>query len=83
MLQGNVINQNKNTLISQNTGSRRLSIVIHKHQKGKQNLLWVRVVPGTKLFSEASLPSQGQKNILTFRPIVYLGGFVLEKSIVS
>ena len=67
-LPGNVIHWNRNALISQNIGSQVLqpipSVVIYKYPERQINFLRTPVVPDTRLFNEASLPSKGQRNIL-------------------
>ena len=55
----NKLNRNRNVLTSQNTGSKRPSVVINKYPEWQTDFSKTPVVPGTKLFSEASLPSQG------------------------
>ena len=41
---------------SPDTGSKRPSVVIHKHPERPRDFSQLPVVPGTKLFSEDSLP---------------------------
>ena len=77
----NKLNRNRNVLTSQNTGSKRPSVVINKYPERQTDFSRPPVVPGTKLFSEASLPSKGQRDILIFTDI-FLSGFVLENSTV-
>ena len=60
------LHKNRNVLTSQNTGSKRPSVVINKYPQRQTDFLRPPVIPGTKLFSEASLPSKGQRNILIF-----------------
>ena len=58
-LSGNVRHTNRSSLTSQNTGCKRPSVVINKHLERQTDFSWLLVVPGTKLFSEASRPSKG------------------------
>ena len=44
---------------SPNTGSKRPSVVINKHPERQRDFSQLPVFPGTKLFSEASLPPKG------------------------
>ena len=62
----NELHRNRNVLTSQNTGTKRPSVVINKYPERQADFSRPPVVPGTKLFSEASLPSKGQRNILIF-----------------
>ena len=62
----NELNRKRNVLASQNTGSKRSSVVINKHLERQTNFSRPPVVPGTELFSEVSLPSKGQRDILIF-----------------
>ena len=62
----NELHRNRDVLTSQNTGSKRPSVVINKYPERQTDFAQLPVVPGTKLFSEASLPSKGQRNILIF-----------------
>ena len=62
----NKLNRNRNALASQNTGNKRPLVAINKYPEKQTNFSRPPVVPGTKLFSEASLPSKGQRNILIF-----------------
>ena len=54
---------NRNVLTSQNTGNKRPSVVINKYPERQTDFSRPPVVPGTKLFSEASLPLKGQRDI--------------------
>ena len=60
------LNRNRNVLASQNTGNKRPSVVISKYPKRQTNFSRPPVVPGTISFSEAFLPSKGQRDILIF-----------------
>ena len=60
------LRRNRNVLNSQNTGSKRPSIVINKYPERQTDFSQPPVIPGTKLFSEASQPSKGQRNISIF-----------------
>ena len=51
--------RNRNALISENIGKKRPSVVNNKHLQRQTDFLWLRVVPGTKSFSETSRPSKG------------------------
>ena len=62
----NEVHRNRNLLASQNTGSKRPSIVINKYPERQTDFSRPPVVSGTKLFSEASLPSKSQRDILIF-----------------
>ena len=62
----NKLNRNRNVLTSQNTGNNRPSVVINKYPERQTDFSRPSVVPGTKLFSEGSLPSKGQRDILIF-----------------
>ena len=62
----NELHRNKNALNSQNTGSKGPSVVINKYPERQTDFSRPPVIPGTKLFSEASQPSKGQRNILIF-----------------
>ena len=62
----NELHRNRNVLTSQNTGSKRPSVVISKYPERQTDFSRPPVVPGTKLFSKASLPSKGRRNILIF-----------------
>ena len=62
----NELHRNRNVLTSQNTGSKRPSVVNNKYQERQTDLSRPPIVPGIKLFSEASLPSKVQRNILIF-----------------
>ena len=62
----NELNRNRNVLASQNTGNKRPSVVINKYPERQTDFSRPLVVPVTKLFSEASLPSKGQRDILIF-----------------
>ena len=77
----NELHRNRNALISQNTGSKRPSVVINEYPERQTDFSRPPVVPGTKLFSEASLPSKGRRNFLIFTDSI-LRGFVLENSTV-
>ena len=55
------MHRNRNSLTYQNTGSKRPSVVINKCPERQRDFLRSPVVPRTKLFSEASLPSKGQR----------------------
>ena len=57
----NELHRNINVLASQNTGSKRPSVVINKYPERQTDFSRPPVVPDTKLFSEASLPSKSQK----------------------
>ena len=61
-----VLRRNRNVLNSQNTGSKRPSVVISKYPERQTDFSRPPVISGTKLFSEASQPSKGQRNILIF-----------------
>ena len=63
---GNELNRNRNVLASQNTGNKRPSVFINKYPERQTDFSRLPVVPGTKLFSEASLLSKGQRNFLIF-----------------
>ena len=53
------LNRNRNLPAAQNTGNKRPSVVINKHPERQTNFSRSPVVPGTKLFCEASsLPSK-------------------------
>ena len=60
-LQGNdkELHRNRNVLNSQNTGSKRPSVVINKYSERQTDFSRPPVISGTKLFSEASQPSKG------------------------
>ena len=60
------LRRNRNVLNSQNTGSKRPSVVISKYPERQTNFSRPPVTSGTKLFSEAFQPSKGQRNILIF-----------------
>ena len=60
------LRRNRNVLNSQNTGSKRPSVVISKYPERQTDFSRPPVISGTKLFSEASQPSKGQRNILIF-----------------
>ena len=62
----NELNRNRNVLASQNTGNKRPSVFINKYPERQTDFSRLPVVPGTKLFSEASLLSKGQRNFLIF-----------------
>ena len=62
----NKSNRNRNVLTSQNTGNNRPSVVINKYPERQTDFSRPPVVPGTKLISEASLHSKGQRDILIF-----------------
>ena len=62
----NKLNRNRNILASQNTWSKKPSVVISKYPERQTDFSSPPIVPGTKLFSEASLPSKGQREILIF-----------------
>ena len=49
-----------------NTGNKRPLVAINKYPEKQTNFSRPPVVPGTKLFSDPSLPSKGQRNILIF-----------------
>ena len=51
--------KNRNALTSENIGNKRPSVVNNKHLQRQTDFLWLRVVPGTKSFSETSRPSKG------------------------
>ena len=51
----NELNENRNVLASQNTGKKRLWVVINKYAERQIDFSRPPVVPGTKLSSEASL----------------------------
>ena len=58
----NELHRNRNILTSQNTGSKRLSVVINKYPERQKDFSQPPVVPGTNLFSEDSLPSKSQRH---------------------
>ena len=60
------LRRNRNVLNSQNTGSKRPSVVIIKYPERQTEFSRPPVISGTKLFSEASQPSKDQRNILIF-----------------
>ena len=60
----NEVHRNRNLLASQNTGSKRPSIVINKYPERQTDFSRPPVVHGPKLFSKTSLSSKGQRNIL-------------------
>ena len=62
----NELNRNRNALASQNTGKKRPLVVINAYPERQADFSRPPVVPGTNLFSEASLPSRGQRDILIF-----------------
>ena len=62
----NELNRNRNVLASQNTENKRTSVVINKYPERQNEFSRPPTFPGTKLFSEASLPSKGQIDILIF-----------------
>ena len=62
----NEIHRNRNAFTPQNTGSGRPSVVINRYPERQTDFSRPPVVPGTKLFIEASLPSNGQTDILIF-----------------
>ena len=62
----NEIHRNRNAFTPQNNGSGRPSVVINKYPERQTDFSRPPVVPGTKLFIEASLPSKGQTDILIF-----------------
>ena len=62
----NKLNRNRNVLTSQNTGSKRPSVVINKYPERQTDVPRPPNVPGTKLFSEVSLLSKGQRDIFIF-----------------
>ena len=64
---------NRNVLTSQNTGNKRPSVVINKYPESQTNFTQPPAVPGTKLFSEASLPSKDQRDILIFTDSIHKG----------
>ena len=73
----NNLNRNKNVLTSQNIVIKRPSVVINKYPKKQTEFSRPPIVPGTKLFTEASLPSKGQTDILIFTDSIPRG-FVLQ-----
>ena len=62
----NKSNRNRNVLISQKTGNNRPSVVINKYPERQTDFSRPPVVPVTKLISEGSLHSKGQRDILIF-----------------
>ena len=62
----NKLNRNRNILTSQNTESKRPLVVINKYPERQTDFSKSSVVPGTKFFSEVSLLSKGQRDILIF-----------------
>ena len=62
----NKSNRNGKVLTSQNTGNNRPSVVINKYPERQTNFSRPPIVPGTKLISEDSLHSKGQRDILIF-----------------
>ena len=60
------LRRHRNVLNSQNTGSKRPSVVINKYPERQTDFSRPPVIPGAKFFSEASQPSKGQRNILIF-----------------
>ena len=62
----NKSNRNRNVLTSQNTGNNRPSVLINKYPERQTDYSRPPVVPGTKLISEGSLHSKGQRDILIF-----------------
>ena len=63
-LPGNITHRNRNTLNTQNTRKKRPSVVINKHPERQTDFSQLPVVPGTKFFSQVSLPSKRQRKIL-------------------
>ena len=78
----NKSNRNRNVLTSQNTGNNRPSVDINKYPERQTDFSRSPVVPGTKLISEGSLPSKGQRDTLIFTDSIPKG-FVLENPTVS
>ena len=74
----NELNRNRNVLASQNIGNKRPSVVINKCPERQTNFSRSPVVPGTKLFSEASLPSTSQKDNLIFTDSIPKGVHIRE-----
>ena len=69
----NKANRNRNVLTSQNTGYNRPSVVINKYLERQTDFSRPTVVPGTKLISEDSLPSKGQRDISIFTDSISKG----------
>lgn len=63
----NKLNRNRVILTSQNNWSKKPSGVISKYPERQTDFSSPPTVPGTKLFSEPSLPSKGQREILIFK----------------
>ena len=62
----NKSNRNRNVLTSQNTGNNRPSVVINKYPERRTDFSRPPVVLGSKLISEGSLHTKGQRDILIF-----------------
>lgn len=63
-LPGNITQRNRNMLNTQNTRRKIPSVVINKHPERQTDFSQLPVVPGTKFFSQVSLPSKCQRKIL-------------------
>ena len=74
----NKLNRNRNVLTSQNTGSKRPWVVINKYPQKQTDFTRHPVVPGTKLFSEAPLPSKDQGDTLIFTDSIPKGISIRE-----
>ena len=74
----NELNRNRNVLASETTGNKRPSVIINKHPERQTNFSRPHVVSGTKLFSEASLPSKGLRDILIFTDSINTGICIRE-----
>ena len=73
----NKLHRNRNVL-TQNTGSKRPSVVINKYPERQIEFLRPPIVPGTELFSEAFLLSKGQRDILIFTDSIPKGIHIRE-----
>ena len=77
----NELHRNRYALTSQNTGSIRPSVVINKYPERQTDFLRPPLVSGTKLFSEASLPSNSHRNIVVFTDSIRKGIRIRELTI--
>ena len=74
----NKLHRNWNVLTSQNVRSKRPPVVINKYPERHIDFSRPPVVPGTILFSEASLPSKGQRDILIYTDSIPKGISIRE-----
>ena len=64
------LRRNRNVFNSQNTGSKRPSVVINNYPERQTDFSRPPVIPGTKLFSEASQPSSKGIRIREFNSFI-------------